>query len=527
MRLVFWKLVFLLTLRFYLAQGFGSQPSFFGPKFPKVLGVNYIPDYETGPGNNASFNNIAHSLAPHSLLNSHKPEPLIALRTDDPFKNMRKNHSGKDSKSDHSRRDSHMKKRHSKGSRSRSGKSYSSKKKGHKSSSRSKNCSKKGYCSKRSKMDNKPIVPPFHSKCDDIPTIGCPILLFFHAEQIIEEIMKLQNRDSFVRYIYFSRESGSGPFSVYYKLIFELRTQLTTYYLGILLDSPSEGIGSVKFIKFIFHVKFEVVRVVLRINEKRLDNGFVCGDLKMIFSSYGNDPRTRLPYDFPGFNRNAVPPAILKALKEIIDRTRSPEFPSAVLPIRDCSITRFVRSKIYYSYDQCELLNGLVPPDKNPFTVIRCDPTGAPIVRTLHLVCQYFTDGPKDGQGSIWAVKATFNVPFRNTLETTNWYGREHVPKESCSSSKVMNIELHDAEKMEVYFPVKKPNWYGIMVYNFNKERIGHYLCGGCGKQGMEKGNDLRETILVKDLLGFWGGKAGDLENDCHPLSYLGYILYQ
>ena len=523
MYLIFWKLVFLLTLRFYLAQGFGGQPSFFGPNFPQVLGVNYSPDYDAGAGNNYIFNNIAHRLVPASIMNLKKTEPIIARPNVDPSKIMSGQGSSNDGQLARGRRDSHQDRKLSKRSRSRS-----SKRRSGRSSSKSRHSKHKPYYSKKRRIEIKPVLSPAASKCEDIPTIGCPILLFFHAEQIIEEIMKLQNRDTFVRYLYFSKESGPCPFCVYYKLVFELRTQLATYYVGLWLDSPSEGIGSVKFLKFILHTKLENIRAILKIRDNLLDTGYGCGDLKMIFSSYGNDARTRLPYNYPGFNRNSVPPAVLKALKEINDRTRNNEYPSAVSPLtRDCAINRYVRSKVYYSPDQCDLLDGLVPPNKNPFAVIRCDPTGAPIVRTLHLVCQYFTGGPRDGQGFIWAVKATFNIPFQNTLETTGWYGRENVPPEHCSASKVMTIELHDAETMEVYYPSKKPSWYGISVYNSNKRKIGHYLCGGCGKDVMEKGNELRETILVKDLVGFWGGKAGDLENECQPLSYLGYILYR
>jgi hypothetical protein len=52
----------------------------------------------------------------------------------------------------------------------------------------------------------------------------------------------------------------------------------------------------------------EVVKKVLKITESVGSDNYVCGDLKIIFSSFGNDPRNELPGAYPGLNRNSIPP---------------------------------------------------------------------------------------------------------------------------------------------------------------------------------------------------------------------------
>jgi hypothetical protein len=365
--------------------------------------------------------------------------------------------------------------------------------------------------------------------CSDVDSIGSPILLTYQAEKLIEESLKLQTQGTFVRYIYYKTENGLTNFSLLYRLIFEIRDQSGPNYVGILLDNPSNGIGSVKFLKFIVNPNLDVVKKVLKITDNVSATAYVCGDLKMIFSSFGNDPRNELPGAYPGFNRNSIPPSILKALKELtkFDDEVQKDDQKDKRPFRDCHSSRFVNTADYYTPDSSSLVNNEVPPNKNPFSTYRCDPNDGAVLNTLLLSCKYFTGGPNNGNGEIFAVQGVFKVPFSNALETSNFYGNEGFPTTPTILSKLLDIDLTGAYKLQTYYPLGNANWYGIVTYDGNNTKLGTYTCGNLASAPVAAGQELRYTILVKNLMGFWGGKTSNLENSNNPLNFFGFIEYK
>ena len=369
-------------------------------------------------------------------------------------------------------------------------------------------------------------VNPGFLGCSDIQSVGSPILLVHQAEAVIESAMKLQAQGTFVRFIFFKEENGALPFSKIYKLIFEIRDHSQATYVGLLFDNPTKGIGSVKFIKFILNGSLELVRKVLKITDPMPPAAYSCGDLKMIFSSYGNDPRSPIPPGYPGFNRNGVPPAVLKALRDIAKRTETA--PNGTTPdqiTRDCNLSRFVKTTAYYTPSNSQLTDGAVPPNKNPFTEARCNPTGVPIVKSLAIVCRYYTGGPNNGKGEIFAIQGTFFVPFTANTDTSIFYGNDTPNTPANSAVTTWTVDLSSALRIETYYPTGSATWYGLVVVLTNGAK-NQFVCGSDGVPIVTAGQELRDSIDVKDLLGFWGGKNGSLQNANTPLNYLGYVKY-
>jgi hypothetical protein len=359
--------------------------------------------------------------------------------------------------------------------------------------------------------------------CSDIQSVGSPILLTYQAQLLIDSAMNPQAQGTFVRFIFYSQENGPSAFSRYFKLIFEIRDQSQAHYVGIMFDNPANGIGSTKFLKFILTQSLEIARKVLKITAPMPALAFTCGDLKAIYSTYGNDPRSAIPSNYPGFNRNGVPPAILKALKQLV-AVRTPETTPGSTT-RDCSASRFVKSTAYYTPNNSQLDNGNVPTNRNPFLEARCNPTGGPIIKTLNIVCKFFTCGPTKGEGEIYAIQAVFNVPFTQNVETTTFIGQENPPTPPNTAIATWNIDLSNASKIETFYPLGSANWYGIVVTLSNGTK-NQFNCGSIGTPIVTAGQQLRDSIDVKDLLGFWGGKTGNLENANNPFDYLGFVKY-
>ena len=365
--------------------------------------------------------------------------------------------------------------------------------------------------------------------CSDIQSVGSPILLTYQAEQLIEEAMKTQTQGSFVRYLYFKKETGAGLFSVLYRLIFEIRDQTTANYVGILLDNPANGIGSVKFLKFIVNPNIETVKKVLKITEDLPAKNYVCGDLKMIFSSFGNDPRSKLPGQFPGQNRNAVSPALLKALKELTATGSA----SAVYA-RDCDASHFFRSPAYYSANGFTFnADGSLPEGTiADYSNVRCNPTGAQVMTGLNLSCATGTSfGNNLGRGKLFGVQGVFKTPLTNTPETTPWIGVENPTNPGGSAatanSKIF-IDLTQVVRFETYYNIgtsgSPATWYAIATYTADGTR--NIVNCGLVLDATILASGVKDNIVVKDLLGFYVGKTSPWSGQT-PLSFFGFIIYQ
>ena len=356
--------------------------------------------------------------------------------------------------------------------------------------------------------------------CSDIQSIGSPILLTYQAAQIVENAMKMQTQGSFVRFIYHDSAAGALPFSRIFTLIFEIRDQSGAQYVGIMLDNPTNGIGSVKFLKFIINQNIDIVKKVLKITAALPATAFVCGDLKMIFSSFGNDPRNPLPGQFPGQNNNSVSPALLKSLKELANTN------TAVPPYRDCSISRFINQNNYFNtiehtYPRNPDAENIAAFDQY-VELSRCHPEGERIVERLTLTC----DIKADNIGRLSNARVVFRIPFSSALETTPLVGLAVVASPPGVTS---NIELGGAVKSLSLFYGDTVTWWAIRTYDENNAVLQTVICGGLITPAILDNPSLapqKVNVKVNDFLGIFTGRKNGMPVT-NAQTYFGFVKYE
>lgn len=376
---------------------------------------------------------------------------------------------------------------------------------------------------------------PRFAGCSDIDSIGSPILLVFQAEKMIEEAMKVQNAGTFVRYLYYKQEIIPAQFSILYTLVFEIADQGQSYFIGAIVDNPSNGIGSTNFKKFILSTKLEVVKAVLKITDAFPSSPYVCGDLKMIFSSYGNDPRKRLPGDFPGLNRNALSPALNKALQDLVRNTNlgnasDPTDPNNTPP-RECTDPHYINhSNFWY----------LGPPGQKPvnpetstasinnyFEFVRCNPTGQRIIEQLILGCYSRPTSIISGPGDIYYISGRFQIPFSSNFEDSPTYGFTSVTPAGGQTFSPLTIQFtSQTTKLSFFYP-DDAAWFAARTYDANNNIIATYTCGNSAAPALLLGTTTaKATYTVNDIAGFWGGKLTSLSTSNAPLTMWGLVNY-
>lgn len=374
---------------------------------------------------------------------------------------------------------------------------------------------------------------PRFAGCSDIDSIGSPILLVYQAEKMIEEAMKVQNAGTFVRYIYYKQEIIPAQFSILYTLVFEIADQGQSYFIGALIDNPSNGIGSTNFRKFILSTKPEVVKAVLKITDNFQTSPYVCGDLKMIFSSYGNDPRKRLPGDYPGLNRNALSPALNKALQDLVRNTNlgnasDPTDPNNTPP-RECTDPHYINSSNFWYLGPA----GQKPANpentstvNNYFEYVRCNPTGQRIIEQLTLGC-YSRPTLLGGPGDIYYISGRFQVPFNTIFEDSPTYGFTMVTPTGSQTFSPLTIQFtSQTTKLSFFYP-DDAAWFAARTFDANNNVIASYFCGNSAIAPVTTGlATAKATFNVNDIVGFWGGKFTSLSTNNAPLSMWGITTY-
>jgi hypothetical protein len=363
----------------------------------------------------------------------------------------------------------------------------------------------------------------FKNGCEDFHIYGSPILLVSQIREHIQENLKFNNHNTFVHYIYFSKVDGLTPFSALFTMIWEIKTSFSVEYVGITLDNPTFGIGSVKFTRFIYNSKLSVIYKVLKIDQPKTNPvGLVCGDQKFIFSSYGNDPRRKLPDDYPGLNENSIPPFVLKSLQELQKSSQS-----ITPPQRDCDQSRFINSSnIYFRIPMANAAPVITLPNnkddptqyQNYFELSRCDPHGEPIVESIELYCQ-FNCCPATN-GALLGARATFKIPFQTTkVEVTPVAGT------SPSSATKLTVPLYGVTRIESYYPANG-SYFALRTFDKESKIMGSYYCGNNAPGAVSQNGVPQDSILVKDLLGVFGGWKTDAAIPNPQFSYFGFVRY-
>jgi hypothetical protein len=311
-----------------------------------------------------------------------------------------------------------------------------------------------------------------------------------------------------------------------FNLIFEINEPGQTYFVGLQVDSPSNGIGAAKFKKFILNPNLAVVAKVLKVAVADIPAGaYVCGDLKMIFSSYGNDARSRLNGQFPGENRNAVPPALLQALSTLRRRDLVP----APTGSRDCAANRVVVDTTnYWRRITTPLPVAVVPNNDHYFSIYRCNTDGSNAVTELKLKCvERLSPAAQVGSGFIRAAQVTLQASAGGLTSTSIYFGRDEITSNANRTVKELVLTMSTISQFEVYYPTTgisaNNNWYAIRYTS----TAGVQTDWTCGTNANISSGNLRQTITPANLLGIWGGlPTGALVTENSPLNYFGFVRY-
>jgi hypothetical protein len=239
----------------------------------------------------------------------------------------------------------------------------------------------------------------------------------------------------------------------------------------------------------------------------------------MIFSSFGNDPRSALPGQFPGQNQNGLSPAVLKALKELASKNAS-----STTYTRDCDASRFINQNNSF-LNVLATTTRLVDAENtaaidNYFEATRCSPDGQRIVEKLILTCQVL--GSNDGVPV--NIQAIFRVPFSSQFEASPVFGNPTAP----AGATVFTVELGGNVDRLVFYHGNLRTWWALRTYDNMNNLLQTALCGT-----VITVTDLdnatiappKLSIQVNELVGIYGGRLAALPATA-PLTYFGFTKY-
>lgn len=109
---------------------------------------------------------------------------------------------------------------------------------------------------------------------------------------------------SSVQLVAFKKDTEKAAFnSIKYHLVFNVSNYSGSKYIGVVVDSPIQGLGSAKYEKFIFNKNLELVLEIVGLSRSDLNN-YNCGDQKLFYSYYNRADGSQLPYAYAGRNFN-------------------------------------------------------------------------------------------------------------------------------------------------------------------------------------------------------------------------------
>ena len=300
--------------------------------------------------------------------------------------------------------------------------------------------------------------------CAKIPGVGSPILMLANAHKYIEDALHVKNDYTVVKYIHFSSiPSATVPGQVTYKLVFSITDYNGTKYLGLeVLVSPF-GIGSVRIVKFLLTKSIDAIKNAI---DSTVDesNTFQCGDLKFVYSSFGNDPTAKLKYLHPGRNQNSAKLALLNQLNKTTAKD---------VKRRVCANINYVETANFYEGEFGVGPNG-------PDDLLNCLPD-QPAVAAIHVGC--FND-------ALTSFQLTFNN-FNGPGTTTS----PIVGDATTPASDITSISLVGVDRVS-FTRTTNPDSLAIQTLDENNNVLDNFECGA--------GATDPETVIVTvdDFLG-------------------------
>lgn len=96
---------------------------------------------------------------------------------------------------------------------------------------------------------------------------------------------------------------GAAYNSINYHILFEMSNYFGSKYIGLVVDSPIQGFGSAKYLKFILNTNLDLVLEVSGFSRSEIKD-YNCGDHKLYYSYFNRGDASQLPYGYAGKNFN-------------------------------------------------------------------------------------------------------------------------------------------------------------------------------------------------------------------------------
>ena len=116
----------------------------------------------------------------------------------------------------------------------------------------------------------------------------------------------MANKSSHVKLIGWKKNTqGAAYNSINYHIIFEMSNYFGSKYIGLIVDSPIQGYGSAKYLKFIMNSNLELVLEITGFTREEIKD-YNCGDHKLFYSYFIRGDSSQLSYGYAGKNYNIV-----------------------------------------------------------------------------------------------------------------------------------------------------------------------------------------------------------------------------
>ena len=341
-------------------------------------------------------------------------------------------------------------------------------------------------------------------QCNVIPCIGSPVFIIEKAHQYIDQQFDIANQMSSANLVAFKKDTQKAAFnSIVYRMVFELANYGGSKFIGVVVDSSIQGLGSAKYQKLILNKNLDLVLDVIGLTRAEL-NQFNCGDQKLYYSYYNRAGDSQIPYAYAGKNFNQVSAEIqqeiVNAQKKGDGRTCSNDHYTRVY---DANLRNFFR-------DETSIIT---PPLRENFY---CSAKGNAIDR-IRIGCRTLGTYAPDNLEAFQLVRKNENGsleygPIQGAQGTAERYFKDI----SLTGAAEIAVEFWGADQQDPTLQTVREE-LRITTYDSRGKQIDELRCGEYFDH--HKQGEVR--INTQDFLGFWWNGDGD-----RNIQRLGVIMY-
>lgn len=328
--------------------------------------------------------------------------------------------------------------------------------------------------------------------CSQIAGVGSPILMVSHAHKFVHDALNSQNPHTDVKLVYYETPELQSNGQTLYKFVFSIQDARRLHFAGV------EFLAGMRMslLRLIFWDNIDKVGDILKIDNLRENAAKIaCGDLKFIFSSYGQKPTPDLPYAYPGRNGNL---ARLSLLTNLTEPNPGPQYPKLC-----------VESNYDDSFELSTHTNA------NPQDIMFCSPFGIPI-KEIRVSCRDNSDkivnAGADSEGKLKFIQLIYN-----DLSTNSAVGSDIVETRATIPDWITTINVDQAHKIRFYRHGAQS--YVIQTLDTTNSVIDSWNCGP-----NSLGSSIQtDPVFVQNFLGFREiDSTGNSIDHINPVFYVG-----